>query len=608
MSDDSPTGAPAAEREHWLKENLEALAIAIVMALVIRFFCIEAFKIPTGSMKPTLMGDTAISYDDDDGHRPASLLPGDRANQGDRILVNKFIYEWQPMRRWDVVVFKYPLQMQKNFIKRLVGMPGERLLITSLGDVYTAPLEGGDFTIQRKPPAVQRELFIEVFPGAGYDWAKVLDQGWTPPRPGAPEWSVEGDNLRGRVKDAGTPAMLTFAAHNLYNQVEAQKPWEWARRSRGSAQHPWSEQIPDPARFTDLQVEFDFRFDAAASEAAVLVEFDEELAAGRRNLLRFRVPRSGAGSLLANVGGRAFSLAFNAGDLGAGFHRLAAYHVDDSAALFIDGAPVRLTPAAAGDSASPASIPATGAGNADGARFTYVQAAQDALPARNDVRIGAVNADVTFRAVRLLRDIIYEVEQDYKDPADDLGRVVYRVPPDHYMVLGDNSFRSKDSRRWFMLEIALVDGRLIQADFEPDQEEEALAREVSNFTQRNLENAMTLAADPAPSGHAPAAAGSTEPAAWKRALFLSGKESLPLVLDRARAGPQVYALIDTQGRRHAVTAPEIREARIRIAFYVPRDSFIGRAFFVFWPWETRYQAVGDDHPLRSWFTRLKLVR
>lgn len=99
-----------------LREYIEAILLAIVIAFFIRTFVIQAYKIPSGSMKPTLL-------------------------IGDHILVSKFNYGIRlPLvrstlipvgtpKRGDIVVFIYPEDRSKDFIKRLIGLPGDRIEI-----------------------------------------------------------------------------------------------------------------------------------------------------------------------------------------------------------------------------------------------------------------------------------------------------------------------------------------------------------------------------------------------------------------------------------------------------------------------------------------------
>ena len=95
-----------------LRENIEAIILAIILALFVRTFIIQAFKIPSGSMKNTLQ-------------------------IGDHILVNKFIYgvklpfigttiiPYKKPQRGDIVVFKFRQEPEKDFIKRTIGVPGD---------------------------------------------------------------------------------------------------------------------------------------------------------------------------------------------------------------------------------------------------------------------------------------------------------------------------------------------------------------------------------------------------------------------------------------------------------------------------------------------------
>ena len=120
-----------------IRDWTESIIIAFFLALVIRTFLVQAFKIPTGSMRMTLI-------------------------EGDLILVNKFVYgakvpftNWrlpalkQP-KRGDVIVFIYPEDKSKDFIKRLVGLPGDVIEI-----------KGGSIYINDKP--APEAIFNQVY-------------------------------------------------------------------------------------------------------------------------------------------------------------------------------------------------------------------------------------------------------------------------------------------------------------------------------------------------------------------------------------------------------------------------------------------------------------
>jgi signal peptidase I len=85
---------------HWLKETLETLVIAFILAFLIRTFVVQGFWIPSGSMEPNL-------------------------HIKDRLLAYKLFYGLDNINRGDVVVFRYPLNPKKDFIKRVIGLPGD---------------------------------------------------------------------------------------------------------------------------------------------------------------------------------------------------------------------------------------------------------------------------------------------------------------------------------------------------------------------------------------------------------------------------------------------------------------------------------------------------
>src|SRR4051812_27396890 len=103
------TTAEDSEKKSTFREYYEALLIAVIFVNFARIFVFQAFKIPTGSME-------------------------DNLKIGDHIIVNKFIYgpgnpqgilPMREIRRGDIIVFRYPLQPDTDFVKRVIGMPGD---------------------------------------------------------------------------------------------------------------------------------------------------------------------------------------------------------------------------------------------------------------------------------------------------------------------------------------------------------------------------------------------------------------------------------------------------------------------------------------------------
>ena len=106
------------QKKSLFREYLEAAIIAIFLALFIRAFVVQAFKIPSGSMEPTLLiGDHIIVN---------KFLYGIKAP-----FINKTIIPISEPKRGDIIVFIYPVEKEKDFIKRVIGLPGEQIEIKS---------------------------------------------------------------------------------------------------------------------------------------------------------------------------------------------------------------------------------------------------------------------------------------------------------------------------------------------------------------------------------------------------------------------------------------------------------------------------------------------
>ena len=108
-----------------VREYAEALIIALVLALLIRTFIIQAFKIPTGSMEPTLLvGDhllvSKFSY--------SIHVPNEVPFTSIQLFPDIHFFPSVP-ERGNIVVFKFPLEPDKDFIKRVVGLPGETIQV-----------------------------------------------------------------------------------------------------------------------------------------------------------------------------------------------------------------------------------------------------------------------------------------------------------------------------------------------------------------------------------------------------------------------------------------------------------------------------------------------
>ncbi len=167
QSDHSAAEPREHEQRTSLREYIESLLVTIILALFGTTFIVQAFKIPSQSMEPTLL-------------------------VGDHLLVNKFIFggrghwydavlPYRPIRRGDVIVFKFPYQDHPHYVKRVIGLPGDAIRIMDqvvyvngqkLDDPHayhdsTAPY---DPFLYNFPPANHDELLSNMQP----EWADQI--------------------------------------------------------------------------------------------------------------------------------------------------------------------------------------------------------------------------------------------------------------------------------------------------------------------------------------------------------------------------------------------------------------------------------------------------
>ncbi len=239
--DRQKTGSANARRKNRAAEianTFEWLITAFILAFLFRAFVMEAFRIPTGSMADTLKGahfrlrclQCGYKYDYGLGNYriPRDTIPRGYitpmssrcpscgwfqqtgghmpVSNGDRILVLKCIYQFFEPKRWDVVVFKNPTEPTINYIKRLVGRPGETIEIID-GDVYV------NGQISRKPPKVQSEL-----------WMPVYDNDYQPVQPRAAffnnhPWEQPFENVGNSQWDINGTDPITFRLNSPADQI-----------------------------------------------------------------------------------------------------------------------------------------------------------------------------------------------------------------------------------------------------------------------------------------------------------------------------------------------------------------------------------------------------
>jgi signal peptidase I len=210
-------------RSSSVRQTVELLVSLCLCVVLARTFSAEAYVVPTGSMAPTLLGlhrevvcpncqFTFMIGLDDEGLTGQSVCPNcgethlENASAvdcgGDKVLVQKFLYEFRRPKRWEVSVFRFPGEPTQAYVKRVVGLPGESIRISS-GDVF---ING---KIARKSLADQRAMRILVHdsrfePRDAGRYPRWVFRAGSRMRPGVTGWSrVDGQFVHEAVTPSG---------------------------------------------------------------------------------------------------------------------------------------------------------------------------------------------------------------------------------------------------------------------------------------------------------------------------------------------------------------------------------------------------------------------
>ncbi len=451
-------------KDESVKETIISVIISFAMAFVFRSYVVEPFRIPTGSMAPTLLGAhmrfsspiggfdwTVNPRDYASGNIPLSVQGLEAADfdpvvvqdpmtgaairrsnvelsAGDRILVLKYLYLLREPERYEVVVFKNPENPAVNLIKRLVGLPGEELLVVD-GDIFARPA-GTDapFAITRKPERVQREVWYPIFssefaPPTGS--RAYSDQvGWRPP------WTGEGWNLAGRAyrwDGTGDGALRwdpEVRAINDFTPYNATLPSNHQARAYA---YPIS----------DLRLRTRIRPDAEGAAATLMIE-------ARGHVFKAAIDPDGATISAVPVGGGEPLFTESAeGDFlpAETFTSVELWHVDQSLQLWVGD---RLA-LAADYEWTPGERLALGA--AEGG--DRIEPADPATIAPPRVSMRFEGPPVTLAGTALDRDLYYRaIRQNGRYLRATHPTYPARLSTEQYFTLGDNSAASHDGRSW----------------------------------------------------------------------------------------------------------------------------------------------------------------
>ena len=521
------------------REVIETVVFVVVLVLMLKSFVAEAFVIPTGSMAETLWGYQKViacpkcghqfpvncsqEVDPQDG-RPQlvqeCICPNCRwkiqnmvdmgevpypPHTGDRVLVAKFLYDlpWKAPDRLDVVVFKFPMRPQvnyvpMNYIKRLVGQPGETIAIYYGKLYYLSPEEGPKyndsrvkpedlwrheymhedeavdlfkrFKIVRKPPAKilseRRLVYDNDHPASDLKdqprWLGVEADQWKASPAGTDFTHIPGNDgklswlrYQNILRYHGPkPQLITdFMGYNAY----------FSKFDNGRPDNPWIHMPPQEHWVGDLLLECTVTIEKAAGQFVMELSRGTDRFRARWDLstgtcslqhlkkyLEAGAPADDANTKWDTIGTAATTLK------NPGTYRLRFGNIDNRLILWVNGS----LPFEEGVSYEPSDEPG---------------------PYPNDLQpasLGVQGAALKVGHLKLWRDTYYtkdpnsrsgdfnQVIEDWGDPQQwgpmrqFTPKTLY-VQPGHYLCMGDNSPESSDGRSWGTVPERLLLGRAL---------------------------------------------------------------------------------------------------------------------------------------------------
>jgi signal peptidase I len=403
----------------WLKENIEAIVIAFIMALVIRCFCIEVFKIPSSSMEPTLLGDVSPNHSRNSCPFREYHVPHNVENPGgDRIMVTKYYYAFSPVERYDVLVFKFPLNHAKNFIKRVVGLPEEYLKIHH-GNLYVSKDKDKDFRIARRTMRTQDSIWID--PEETNSYLEKKQSFWE-------KWEKETPTgQRGQAEPILSDGELST------QEVAGQRSLSFAYKSRS---------LDDGAGMSVDDQRIAFEVELTSPKGQVFAEivnsygrFETVLDTEGTSWLQFYPPDKN-GTVTTHP-----TIKADLKDLKLEMNR--RYKLELS--VFDGTAYVRVN-------------------DGERAKITFIdrldEIKEDSGIARR-IAFGSRGATIRVKNLALGRDIFYRGKNDGTREGALRDDEAIFIPKDCYLMMGDNVANSHDSRAWVERTFELKDGRSI---------------------------------------------------------------------------------------------------------------------------------------------------